>query len=388
VSSLRPRILLIGSLPRCDQPVGGTVVSFATLVEGLRLSANLDLDVIDTSRPPPQSGRIGRAVSESRALAKVLRDVVARARRCDAIMLNVSSGTALRAGPLLWITARLFGLPIVTRVFGGELDLVLARAPAWRRRLAFATVLRSQLLLLQTQALCDQFDGRDNVRRLPTSRIPSGASALGSRPCRRFVMLSQLRPEKGVVEAVTAMASIPDDCTLDVYGPRMPGTDMAWFADRERVRYCGELAQTDVPAVLAAHDALVFPSYHAGEGLPGAVIEALQAGLPVIAARWRSLPELVVHESSGLLVAPRSVEELAAAMTRLSRDRALFTQLCRGARERGLEFDASHWTAQIETWLLAVASGAPVEADRDEADESDVAPALPAQARPVSARRR
>lgn len=385
MSASRPRILLIGSLPRCDQPVGGTVVSFATLVEGLRASSRLDVDVIDTSRPPPQPGRMRRVLSEGRALVRVLRELATRARHCDAVMLNVPSRTALRAGPFLWIAARLLRLPIVTRVFGGELDLVLARAPAWRRKLAFATVLRSQLLLLQTQALCDQFDGRDNVRRLPTSRIPSDVTAHGSRPCRRFVMLSQLRPEKGVVEAVAAMASIPDDCTLDVYGPRMPGTDMAWFADRERVRYCGELAPTDVSAVLAAHDALVFPSYHAGEGLPGAVIEALQAGLPVIAARWRSLPELVVHESSGLLVEPRSVEELAAAMTRLSRDRALFTQLCRGARERGLEFDASHWTAQIETWLLAVASGAPVEADHDVAA---VAPALPARASPVIAGRR
>jgi glycosyltransferase involved in cell wall biosynthesis len=106
--------------------------------------------------------------------------------------------------------------------------------------------------------------------------------------------------------------------------------------------------------VLAEHDALVFPSTYEGEGLPGIVVEALQAGLPVIATRWRALPELVSNEQSGLLVPPRSPIALAAAMARLTLDDALFAELRVGAAERGRELDASNWQRRLEGWLLNV----------------------------------
>ena len=71
----------------------------------------------------------------------------------------------------------------------------------------------------------------------------------------------------------------------------------------------------DVPDVLSAADALVLSS--AWEGMPGAVMEAMAAGLPVVATRVGGVPELIEEGESGFMVEPRSPAMLAEAMLRL-----------------------------------------------------------------------
>jgi glycosyltransferase involved in cell wall biosynthesis len=137
----------------------------------------------------------------------------------------------------------------------------------------------------------------------------------------------------------------------------MAGTDLSAFENHPRAQYGGVVARESVHALIARHDALVFPSYHVGEGLPGVVVEALQCGRPVIASTWRALPEIVEHERSGLLVAPMSVDALARAMSRLNRDGALYARVCRGALSRGREYVAAPWHEKLEGWLADLAAG-------------------------------
>jgi glycosyltransferase involved in cell wall biosynthesis len=78
-----------------------------------------------------------------------------------------------------------------------------------------------------------------------------------------------------------------------------------------RVRFLGH--RPDVPELLAAADAFVFPSLY--EGLGGAVIEAMALGLPVIASNLPALREVVDDGLSGLLVAPCSAHAIVDAVT-------------------------------------------------------------------------
>jgi glycosyltransferase involved in cell wall biosynthesis len=64
---------------------------------------------------------------------------------------------------------------------------------------------------------------------------------------------------------------------------------------------------------LAKMNLLVLPSLF-GEGLPMVVLEAMAAGLPVIASHVEGVPEAVIHRETGLLVEPGSVSQLAAAI--------------------------------------------------------------------------
>jgi glycosyltransferase involved in cell wall biosynthesis len=79
------------------------------------------------------------------------------------------------------------------------------------------------------------------------------------------------------------------------------------------VRFLG--LRADVPRLLAAADALVLSSLW--EGLPNAIIEALAAGVPVVATSGGGTSELVEPGMTGFLVPPRDPQALAAAMSEL-----------------------------------------------------------------------
>jgi len=81
----------------------------------------------------------------------------------------------------------------------------------------------------------------------------------------------------------------------------------------ERVLFLGY--RTDVPVVLRACDVFVLPSI--AEGLPGALLEAMATGVPVIASRVGGVPEILNSPDVGTMVSPSSVDELANAMERL-----------------------------------------------------------------------
>ncbi len=106
----------------------------------------------------------------------------------------------------------------------------------------------------------------------------------------------------------------------------------------ERVRFLGR--RTDVGACLEMADAFVFPSLF--EGLPLAPIEAMLKGLPCIVARIEPVLELFADGETGLLVAPGSVDELAAAMMKLYREPELRRRLgVRARTEAVARFDSS-----------------------------------------------
>jgi len=58
------------------------------------------------------------------------------------------------------------------------------------------------------------------------------------------------------------------------------------------------------------------------------------AGLPVVAARVSAVPEIVLHDETGLLVTPGDVDATAAGLSALLRDPALRTRLVEAGRER------------------------------------------------------
>jgi glycosyltransferase involved in cell wall biosynthesis len=83
-----------------------------------------------------------------------------------------------------------------------------------------------------------------------------------------------------------------------------------------KVRFLG--LRADICEVLAAADIFVLASH--SEGNPLSLMEAMAAGLPVVATAVGGVPELIADRASGLLVTPGNVDGLVAAMLKLLQD--------------------------------------------------------------------
>ncbi|MGZ3408071.1 MAG: glycosyltransferase, partial [Polyangia bacterium] len=97
-----------------------------------------------------------------------------------------------------------------------------------------------------------------------------------------------------------------------------------------RVRFCGHVAGDDKLALLAASDALAIPSRV--DGAPTVALEALAAGLPIVATRAGGLPE-VLHDDVAIFCDART-DSIASALARLRDDEALRATMSNACRAR------------------------------------------------------
>ena len=177
----------------------------------------------------------------------------------------------------------------------------------------------------------------------------------------------QIIERKGVIDLIRAWPaldqSLAERAELLVVGDDLQG-DGSYRRDVEqlaRANHCPARFvgfQKDVGDWLLASDLAVVPSHV--EPLGNACLEAMAYGLSVIACAVGGIPEMVVHEQTGLLVPPRSPDLLAAALGRLLADPDTRQRFGRAGRRRceekfGLE---AHVRFVLREYSLVVRGGA------------------------------
>lgn len=103
-----------------------------------------------------------------------------------------------------------------------------------------------------------------------------------------------------------------------------------------RVRFVGQAERRRAAAFLAAADVFALPIVrdHGTDGLPNVLLEAMGAGRAIVASQIAGVPDVLEHETHGLLVPDRDPDALAVAILRLFNDRALAARLGAAARHR------------------------------------------------------
>jgi len=167
---------------------------------------------------------------------------------------------------------------------------------------------------------------------------------------------SRLTQQKGIDVAVESLSFLPGDVVLVVLGEGPERQTLQQLAEEHgvasRVFLLGRVP--DVTAWLRRAAVYVQPSRWEGFGL--GVLEAMVCGLPVVATRVSSLPELVADGKTGVLVPPDDPSALAAAIERALGDPALGP----AGRDRALrEFSVEQMadrTAALYRSLLSASS--------------------------------
>ena len=343
-------IVLVGPMPIEDDIIGGTKVLFKNLVDILSSIKKFHISVINTSRPKINKNIIHSYFLDLKFLFRTIIAIWVHLKTYHIVFWNVSPGAALSAGPLIWFICKIRRRPLIIRFFGGDLNTRFESLSKLRQYIVKKTILKADLLLLETQSLVDFFKNMGNVHWFPTTRdMPIRTSTLPKK-CRNFVFIGQLRQEKGLKEIVEASKQFPKDVSVAVYGPPLPNTRFIEI-ENDSISYMGVLHPDEVPFVLQNFDMLLFPSYYQGEGYPGIVIEALQLGVPVIATKWNALPEIIEDGESGLLIEPQSSTALVNAIYKVVYNDELYQSLVNGARERGEAFRSSIVATKIENWI-------------------------------------
>jgi glycosyltransferase involved in cell wall biosynthesis len=183
--------------------------------------------------------------------------------------------------------------------------------------------------------------GIDLERYRPQDK-PAARTALGLAASGHYLgIVATLRNWKGHVYLLEAFAELapkfPDWRLLMVGdGPQRHNLErlVETLQLRERVLMPGN--RDDVPLWLNSMDLFVLPSY-GEEGVSQSVMQAMACGLPVVSTTVGAIAEAVTHEQTGLLVAPRDVAGLKAAIARLMQEPALRANFGAAGRARAQE---------------------------------------------------
>jgi len=363
---VRPRLLILITLAEA----GGAQTSVAQLLPALVA----EFDVILAAHGP---GPLREAAEKSGVRLVELQDVrrainpwrdllglIELVRLCRRLRPDIVHAHSSKAGALGRLAATIAGVP--TRVFtvhgwsfsayGG----LAGRLYLWVER---------RLVRLTTSVVCVSRSARDLGMAAAACRaertvvihnavdVGSFASARTHAGPPRIVSVGRLAFPKDFSTLVEALAGIGADWQASFVGEGPLGAAIADEVRRrglqKRIEFLG--TREDVPQVLASSD--VFTLSSRSEGLPVSILEAMAAGLPVVATDVGGVAEAVVDGETGLLVPAGNPQALTDALERLLRDEALRHRLGAAGRERALrEFHVPSFRhAHLELYRRALA---------------------------------
>jgi glycogen(starch) synthase len=333
--------------------------------------------------------RLGLPIRHFRQLYGPQAAVVAPILAARADLVHVHLGEDLAVLPVGAAAARLHRLPLVLTVHtslrhtlvvsdlrSAVLKTLGGPIERWGERSAEAVLTITPRLF---RLLVSDGVEEDRVHHIPPGVNPSlfegpfedPFSGVG-RP--RVLFVGRLAPQKGVRALVEAAGLLEDESAQVLLvgdGPERKALERE--AERlgvgRRLHFVGFLAHDRLPAAMSHADLLVLPSLY--EELGTVLLEAMQAGLPIVASKTGGIPEVAEDGVNGMLVPPGDPEAIARAIDRILADRGLANRLSEEAQERGKDYDWEVLAGRVLRVYRGVIAGRLAPGDpRDEEKES------------------
>jgi glycosyltransferase involved in cell wall biosynthesis len=250
---------------------------------------------------------------------------LARERRYDLLQAFYASVAGF---PTVY-AAELLHVPAVVSIRGNDLISDVFQ-PLWFPQLVWALQRATQLTavsqegLERARVLCgDMAKGRVILNSIRPQDFLDGTQELAlPRPV--IGSLAVFRAKKGIEVLLCAfrllLERIPTAHLLLV-GYVVPAEQrrfdelVARYGLADRLTMTGRVPRAEALRYLRAMDVFAFSSLH--DGCPNAVLEAMLAGVPIVAARSGALPDMIEHGKEGLLVQPGSAEELCEGLVKV-----------------------------------------------------------------------
>jgi glycosyltransferase involved in cell wall biosynthesis len=319
--------------------------------------------------------RIRRGLPKPWRIARTVGAIARAARAADVVFVN---GLELEA----WLATAITGTPRVHKIVGdvawerarnrgwflGSLDdYQAAPKPAALRmldRLRTRPLRGAKALFVPSDYLREIVDRwhvgpveivRNAAVIEPATAEPAAISAFAGKT---IVTISRLVPWKGLEALIRIVAATPEWRLIVVGDGPLRGaleSQARAASTDERIVLTGAVDHSRAMAILRSADVFVLNSTY--EGMPHVVLEAMAAGVPVVATRAGGTPELVTDRVTGRLVSPNADDELRSAIEGVLTDRRGAERLASAARERiASELGFARMADETERILLRVAA--------------------------------
>ena len=165
-----------------------------------------------------------------------------------------------------------------------------------------------------------------------------------------------VKREKGVSLLLEAYRRIVeskgDMISLTIVG-RCNDPSLLQELDSYDIKFLGELSHQETTQQMLDHHVFVFPTYWNGEGHPGVLLEAMQAGMPILCADWRFLGELVQQNFNGMLFEAKRVEGIVSALEDLLENPPKLEEMSGNSLHFIKDYDAGYWMKEFYPSIIS-----------------------------------
>ena len=240
-------------------------------------------------------------------------------RTKNVVILPAHNGVRV-VSPILIILNKFYGRKLHYSVIGGWLPEFVKHKPLLKRCLK-----KFDNIFVETRSMKTALDsqGFTNVSVVPNCKElkilkPEDLVYSVAEPL-KLCTFSRVCKNKGIEEAVNAVREVNEVLgrtvyCLDIYGP-VEKVEENWFNNLRNsfplyVKYRGVVPYGESVGVLKKYYALLFPTEFYTEGVPGTIIDAYAAGLPVIASKWESWKDVIDSDKVGIVYDFNNHDEL------------------------------------------------------------------------------
>jgi len=343
--------------------------------EGTSSEGYSDHNIVYSSRPYYGGSVRGFFKSLPRIIVPTLQDICANVDKADLVMVRLPSPI----GFLVWRTARRRGKPCFLYL-AGDIRKVAVRGEKYSGPLTWACVViaahvfhwltkrmaKGTLVFTTGSELYNEFkDLADRCVNIVPSVVSEADIFYREDVCKRepfkLLYVGRLVPVKGLrylLQAVKLLSDKGIDVELEVMGDgyHRAALEVATkeLGLEERVHFLGRIAfGSKLFEVYRRADIFVLPSL--SEGIPKTLLEAMASGLPIVATRVGGVPDVIKDGETGLLVEPRSPEQIAKAVQRLIEDPPLRRSIIRNgyafAKDHTVEKQAELMWREIRSFF-------------------------------------
>jgi glycosyltransferase involved in cell wall biosynthesis len=281
-------------------------------------------------------------------LAMALRAYVTcfwRLLRHEVLLLHIHTaerGSFFRKSIFVWM-ANLFGVPVIMHMHAAEFREFFENCPGWIRSYIRWTLNRCDRIITLSSSW------REFYGRLTHTRVEVIPNFTQTRQDKDLVTttdkttkvgvlyLGKFGARKGIYDLLQSVKAIYDqfpelelfcggDGEVEIVRKKVEEEGMS-----KRVHILGWVGPQERSELLNRCQIYILPSY--AEGLPVAIIEAMEANLAIIATNVGGIPEMILDGKNGLLITPGDIDGMTAALTSLITNPQLRSELGDSARE-------------------------------------------------------